>query len=72
MTEDDKIHAIINIYRKGSSSHVNIRPAITRCDGIMLDVEQVLEMSRHIREVDTKNRPENQQAVRDRLPSIAA
>jgi hypothetical protein len=67
---DDKIHAIINIYRKGSSSHVNIRPAITPCEGIVHNVEKVLEMSRHIRAMDTQNRPENQQAVRDNLPVI--
>jgi hypothetical protein len=67
--EDETIHAIINIYRKGSTSHVNIRPAITRCDGILFDTEQVIDMSRQIRAVDMENRPQDQQAVRDNLPT---
>lgn len=60
-------HVLINVYRKGSSDHVTIRPSVFGSDSLIAEPSEVIGTAREVFRLDAISRPNDVVAVIDRL-----
>lgn len=53
---NNKLHCLINIYPvKTSSDGALVRPAILNPNGVLIDVDELISISKQIHEIDKQN-----------------